>query len=92
MPPGTLNWLKDSDASWLHGPVQQGASKIYCMQTGPSGASLHQPNSLEDYPEEKEHITYHTAEAIVNIILTPAGSPSGPGEAERQPATKRAFL
>ncbi|EXM13448.1 hypothetical protein FOTG_18098 [Fusarium oxysporum f. sp. vasinfectum 25433] len=46
MPPGTLNWLKDSDASWLHGPVQQGASKIYCMQTGPSGASLHQPNSL----------------------------------------------
>ncbi|WKT43848.1 Nitrogen regulatory protein areA, GATA-like domain [Fusarium oxysporum f. sp. vasinfectum] len=60
MPPEALNWLKDSDASWLYGPVQQGASKIYY------------------YPEEKEHIRYHTAEAIVNIILTPACSPSGP--------------
>ncbi|KAJ4017472.1 protein phosphatase regulator [Fusarium oxysporum] len=46
MPPEALNWLKDSDASWLYGPVQQGASKIYCMQTGPSSASLLQPNSL----------------------------------------------
>ncbi|KAK2122256.1 hypothetical protein NOF04DRAFT_1374339 [Fusarium oxysporum II5] len=46
MPPETLNWLKDSDTSWLYGPVQQGASKIYCMQTGPSSASLLQPNSL----------------------------------------------
>ncbi|KAK2685573.1 hypothetical protein QWA68_015865 [Fusarium oxysporum] len=59
-PPETLNWLKDSDASRLYGPVQQGASKIYY------------------YPEEKEHVRYHTAEAIFNIILTPAGSPSGP--------------
>ncbi|KAK2468765.1 hypothetical protein H9L39_19692 [Fusarium oxysporum f. sp. albedinis] len=46
MPPETLNWLKDSDASWLYGPVQQGASKIYCTQTGPCGASLLQPNLL----------------------------------------------
>ncbi|KAF4434526.1 hypothetical protein F53441_13687 [Fusarium austroafricanum] len=44
--PKTLNWLKDSDVSWLYGPVQQGASKIYCTQTGPSGASLLQPDSL----------------------------------------------
>ncbi|KAK2684612.1 hypothetical protein QWA68_016699 [Fusarium oxysporum] len=44
--PETLNWLKDSDASWLYGPVQPGASKIYCTQTGPPGASLFQPNSL----------------------------------------------
>ncbi|KAL5603387.1 hypothetical protein FOVSG1_006137 [Fusarium oxysporum f. sp. vasinfectum] len=57
--PKTLNWLKDREVSWLYGPVQQDASKIYY------------------YPEEKEHITY-TAEAIVNIILTPAGNPSGP--------------
>uniref|UniRef100_A0A0D2YJL9 Nitrogen regulatory protein areA GATA-like domain-containing protein n=1 Tax=Fusarium oxysporum (strain Fo5176) TaxID=660025 RepID=A0A0D2YJL9_FUSOF len=49
-------------------------------------------DSDEDYPEEKEHIRYHTAEAIVNIILPRAGNPSGPGEAERQPAIKRAFL
>ncbi|KAK7583248.1 hypothetical protein V3481_012540 [Fusarium oxysporum f. sp. vasinfectum] len=46
MPPEALNWPKDSDASWLYGPVQQGASKIYCMQTGPPSASLLQPNSL----------------------------------------------
>ncbi|WKT53659.1 hypothetical protein QSH57_004243 [Fusarium oxysporum f. sp. vasinfectum] len=74
MRPETLNWLKDSDASWLYGPVQPGASKVYY------------------YLEEKEHIRYHTAEAIVNIILPQAGNPSGPGEAERQPAIKRAFL
>uniref|UniRef100_A0A0D2YDS9 Uncharacterized protein n=1 Tax=Fusarium oxysporum (strain Fo5176) TaxID=660025 RepID=A0A0D2YDS9_FUSOF len=30
--------------------------------------------------------------SISDIILTPAGNPSGPGEAERQPAIKRAFL
>ncbi|KAH7203087.1 uncharacterized protein BKA55DRAFT_600497 [Fusarium redolens] len=44
--PETLNWLKDSDVSWLYGPVQPGASKIYCTQTGLSGASLLPPNSL----------------------------------------------
>ncbi|QKD57898.2 uncharacterized protein FOBCDRAFT_141000, partial [Fusarium oxysporum Fo47] len=38
--------LKDNDVSWLYRPVQQGASKIYCTQTGPFGASLLQPNSL----------------------------------------------
>ncbi|RKL04143.1 hypothetical protein BFJ70_g17218 [Fusarium oxysporum] len=46
--PETLNWLKDSDVSWLYGPVQQGASKVYCTQTAPSGASLLQSNSLVD--------------------------------------------
>ncbi|KAH7472018.1 hypothetical protein FOMA001_g13327 [Fusarium oxysporum f. sp. matthiolae] len=48
MSPETLNWLKDSDVSWLYGPVQQGASKVYCTQTAPSGASLLQSNSLVD--------------------------------------------
>ncbi|RKL10085.1 hypothetical protein BFJ70_g16582 [Fusarium oxysporum] len=44
--PKTLNWLKDGEVSWLYGPVQPGASKIYCTQTEPSGASLPQSNSL----------------------------------------------
>ncbi|KAH7205324.1 hypothetical protein BKA60DRAFT_498064 [Fusarium oxysporum] len=44
--PKALNWLKDSDVSWLYGPVQQGASNIYCTQTGPFGASLLPPNLL----------------------------------------------
>jgi hypothetical protein len=42
----TLCRLKDSDVGWLYGPIQPGVSKIYCTQTGPSGASLFQPNSL----------------------------------------------
>ncbi|KAJ9419735.1 hypothetical protein FOXG_06995 [Fusarium oxysporum f. sp. lycopersici 4287] len=44
--PKMLNWLKDNDVSWLYGPLQPGASKIYCTQTGPSGTSLFRPNSL----------------------------------------------
>ncbi|KAF4345224.1 Resistance to glucose repression 1 [Fusarium beomiforme] len=46
--PETLNWLKDYDVRWLYGPLQPSASKIYCTQTGPSGASLFWPNSLEN--------------------------------------------
>src|SRR6478752_7061443 len=42
----TLCRLKNGDVSWLYGPVQPGASKIYCTQTEPSGASLLQSNSL----------------------------------------------
>ncbi|KAH7186934.1 hypothetical protein BKA60DRAFT_588024 [Fusarium oxysporum] len=33
--PETLNWQKNSEVSWLYGPVQQGASKIYCTHTLP---------------------------------------------------------
>ncbi|KNB16649.1 hypothetical protein FOXG_15017 [Fusarium oxysporum f. sp. lycopersici 4287] len=86
--PETLNWQKNSEVSWLYGPVQQGASKIYCTHTGPSGASLLQPNSLVNTNRK----TILKKRSISDIILTPAGNPSGPGEAERQPAIKRAFL
>ncbi|KAK2469278.1 hypothetical protein H9L39_18995 [Fusarium oxysporum f. sp. albedinis] len=72
--PETLNWLKDSDVSWLYGPVQQGASKIYCTHTGPSGASLLQPNSLVNTNRK----TILKKRSISDIILTPAGNPSGP--------------
>ncbi|CZR56624.1 uncharacterized protein PAC_06513 [Phialocephala subalpina] len=45
VPPETLNWLKDSDVSWLYGPLQTSSDKLSTSFKSPAGSRIPQVNS-----------------------------------------------
>ncbi|KAF8847578.1 hypothetical protein BDZ45DRAFT_665639 [Acephala macrosclerotiorum] len=45
VPPETLNWLKDSDVSWLYGPLQASSDKLSTSFKSPAGSRIPQINS-----------------------------------------------
>lgn len=63
--PESLNWLKDCDVTWLYGPLQSCANKLYDADTEPTSSNMSKTESLVNMVTKKPILKKRTMSGIM---------------------------
>lgn len=63
--PESLNWLKDCDVTWLYGPLQSRANKLYDADTEPTSSNMSKTESLVNMVTKKPILKKRTMSGIM---------------------------